>query len=80
MSPDLLRMLKRNGFGDAEHRQHADEDRGSGDSREAARSEHGRPAYKRIDTCAAEFESFTPYLYGSYDDECEAEPTPSRRS
>ena len=30
------------------------------------------PAYKRIDTCAAEFESFTPYLYGTYEAECEA--------
>src|SRR3970282_1732510 len=32
-------------------------------------------AYKRIDTCAAEFESFTPYLYATYERECEAEPT-----
>ena len=32
------------------------------------RLEHGlKPAYKRIDTCAAEFESFTPYLYGTYE-------------
>ena len=31
------------------------------------------PAYKRIDTCAAEFESFTPYMYGTYEEECEAE-------
>ena len=33
------------------------------------------PVYKRIDTCAAEFESFTPYLYGTFEQECEAEPT-----
>ncbi|HEY3381892.1 MAG TPA: carbamoyl-phosphate synthase large subunit [Vicinamibacterales bacterium] len=33
-------------------------------------------AYKRIDTCAAEFESFTPYLYSTFASECEAEPTP----
>ncbi|MDH5717264.1 MAG: carbamoyl-phosphate synthase large subunit [Spirochaetia bacterium] len=32
------------------------------------------PVYKRVDTCAAEFESFTPYLYSSYEEECEAEP------
>ena len=37
------------------------------------------PAYKRIDTCAAEFESFTPYLYGTYENECEAEPTPRQK-
>ena len=33
-------------------------------------------AYKRIDTCAAEFESFTPYMYGTYEEQCEAAPTP----
>jgi carbamoyl-phosphate synthase large subunit len=33
------------------------------------------PAFKRIDTCAAEFESFTPYMYSSYEDYDEAEPT-----
>jgi carbamoyl-phosphate synthase large subunit len=31
--------------------------------------------YKRIDTCAAEFESFTPYLYSTFAEECEAAPT-----
>ncbi len=36
-------------------------------------------AYKRIDTCAAEFESFTPYLYGTFEKECEADPTPRRK-
>src|SRR3970282_934073 len=36
-------------------------------------------AYKRIDTCAAEFESFTPYLYATYERECEAEPTARRK-
>jgi carbamoyl-phosphate synthase large subunit len=30
------------------------------------------PVYKRVDTCAAEFESFTPYLYSTYERECEA--------
>ena len=46
------------------------------DAVRAARLEAGIvPAYKRIDTCAAEFESFTPYLYGSYEFECEADPT-----
>ena len=32
------------------------------------------PAYKRIDTCAAEFESFTPYMYGTYEPFCESDP------
>ena len=33
-----------------------------------------KPVYKRVDTCAAEFESFTPYLYSSYEPTCEANP------
>ena len=42
----------------------------------AQRREMGiRPIYKRVDTCAAEFASNTAYLYSSYDDECEAEPS-----
>jgi len=34
-----------------------------------------RPVFKRVDTCAAEFEDFTPYLYSTYEEECEAAPT-----
>jgi carbamoyl-phosphate synthase large subunit len=37
------------------------------------------PVYKRVDTCGAEFESFTPYLYSTYEEECEAEPTECRK-
>ena len=33
------------------------------------------PVYKRVDTCGAEFESFTPYLYSTYEQECEAGPS-----
>ena len=37
---------------------------------------HGiAPVYKRVDTCGAEFESFTPYLYSTYEQECEAVPS-----
>ena len=28
-----------------------------------------KPVYKRVDTCAAEFESYTPYLYSTYEEE-----------
>ena len=38
-----------------------------------------RPVYKRVDTCAAEFVAYTPYLYSTYEDECEAEPTDRRK-
>ena len=37
------------------------------------------PVFKRVDTCAAEFESYTPYLYSTYEEECEAEPTSRRK-
>jgi len=38
-----------------------------------------KPVFKRIDTCAAEFEAFTPYLYSTYERECEANPTDARK-
>ncbi len=42
----------------------------------ALRRQHGvRPVYKRVDTCGAEFEAHTPYLYSTYEDECEARPS-----
>src|SRR5713226_9660112 len=44
------------------------------------RKKHGvLPVYKRVDTCAAEFESFTPYLYSTYEDEDEAAPTKKKK-
>ncbi|HVC45793.1 MAG TPA: carbamoyl-phosphate synthase large subunit [Terracidiphilus sp.] len=38
-----------------------------------------RPVFKLVDTCAAEFESMTPYLYSTYDEEDEAPPTDKRK-
>src|SRR5438045_4451806 len=38
-----------------------------------------KPVYKRVDTCAAEFESFTPYLYSTYEEEDEAAPTKKKK-
>ncbi|KAA0257437.1 carbamoyl-phosphate synthase large subunit [Deferribacter autotrophicus] len=35
--------------------------------------------YKRVDTCAAEFESFTPYMYSTYEEECEADVTDKKK-
>ena len=37
------------------------------------------PVYKRVDTCAAEFSTSTAYMYSSYDDECEANPTNNKK-
>ena len=46
----------------------------------AARKRLGiRPVYKRVDTCGAEFEAHTPYLYSTYEDECESRPTDKRK-
>ncbi|HSR58748.1 MAG TPA: carbamoyl-phosphate synthase large subunit, partial [Candidatus Binataceae bacterium] len=38
-----------------------------------------RPVYKLVDTCAAEFESYTPYLYSTYEEEDEASPTAKKK-
>jgi carbamoyl-phosphate synthase large subunit len=38
-----------------------------------------RPVYKRVDTCAAEFATRTAYMYSTYEEECEAEPTDRRK-
>jgi carbamoyl-phosphate synthase large subunit len=77
LSDDLLREMKRAGFGDADLALLLGVDE---DSLRARRRDAGIVAvYKRIDTCAAEFESFTPYLYGTFEQECEAAPTPARK-
>jgi carbamoyl-phosphate synthase large subunit len=38
-----------------------------------------RPVFKRIDTCAAEFAALTPYMYSTYEMECEARPTDKKK-
>lgn len=38
-----------------------------------------KPVFKRVDTCAAEFVAYTPYLYSTYEDECEAEVTDRKK-
>jgi carbamoyl-phosphate synthase large subunit len=47
--------------------------------RELRRSAGVIPVFKRVDTCAAEFEAHTPYLYSTYEDECEARPSTKRK-
>jgi len=47
--------------------------------REARWAAGVRPVFKRVDTCAAEFEAYTPYLYSTYEEECEAAPTSRRK-
>ncbi len=77
MSTDLLRTLKRSGFADADIASVFGIDE---DLVRQRRLEEGLvPAFKRIDTCAAEFESFTPYMYGTYEQVDESAPTPKKK-
>jgi carbamoyl-phosphate synthase large subunit len=70
---DALRAAKRMGFSDRRIAQLA----GTTEKavRDARWSAGVRPVFKRVDTCAAEFEAYTPYLYSTYEEECEAAPT-----
>jgi carbamoyl-phosphate synthase large subunit len=79
--PDVVREAKRMGFSDGRL---AGTWRlsGKGDQEKVRhfRKKHAiQPVYKRVDTCAAEFESFTPYLYSTYEEEDEAAPTEKKK-
>jgi carbamoyl-phosphate synthase large subunit len=74
---EWLRPAKQMGFSD---RRLAALWNSTEDAVRTLRHESGvRPVYKRVDTCAAEFQAFTPYLYSTYEDECEARPTQRRK-
>jgi carbamoyl-phosphate synthase large subunit len=75
---EVLREVKRHGFSDGRL---AGAWRLQGQEKvRHLRKKHGiKPVYKRVDTCAAEFESFTPYLYSTYEDEDEATPTQKKK-
>ncbi|HEX3122873.1 MAG TPA: carbamoyl-phosphate synthase large subunit, partial [Rhodanobacteraceae bacterium] len=72
-SKDLLREVKRHGTSDEALAQIWKT------TPAAVRLQRARygvaPVFKRVDTCAAEFESYTPYMYSTYEDEDESEPT-----
>ncbi|MBW2401296.1 MAG: carbamoyl-phosphate synthase large subunit, partial [Deltaproteobacteria bacterium] len=74
---DWLRLAKQNGFSD--HRLATLWNLGENDVRALRKQSGVNPVFKRVDTCAAEFESNTPYLYSTYEDECEARPTGKRK-
>jgi carbamoyl-phosphate synthase large subunit len=77
LSAEELRFLKQKGFSDPRlatllgTHQHA--------VRERRHALGVRPAYKRVDTSAAEFATQTAYMYSSYDEECEAQPSGRRK-
>src|SRR5436190_15309991 len=72
-----VRRMKRFGFSDRQLGALRGETEAA--ARERRWSLKVRPSYKMVDTCAGEFPSETPYLYGSYDEESEA-PRSGRRS
>ena len=77
LSADTLRTLKKKGFSD---RRLAKLLKTSDKAvREARIALNVRPVYKRVDTCAAEFATNTAYMYSTYEDECEAEPTGNKK-
>ena len=77
LSAERLRSLKRKGFSDRRlAKLTATDEQGI---RRLRREYAIRPVYKRVDTCAAEFASSTAYLYSTYEDECEAEPTDANK-
>jgi carbamoyl-phosphate synthase large subunit len=77
LSKDELFFLKRKGFSDKRlakllgTNQH--------DVRARRHALGVRPVYKRVDTCAAEFATQTAYLYSTYDEECEAQPSDKKK-
>ena len=68
-----MRSLKRKGFADARLAELVGTDENA--VRALRRAFNVRPVYKRVDSCAAEFATTTAYLYSTYEEECEADPT-----
>ncbi|WP_295641933.1 carbamoyl-phosphate synthase large subunit [uncultured Methylibium sp.] len=77
LSKEEMRVLKRQGFSDKRlgkllgSNQH--------EVRALRHAQGVRPVYKRVDTCAAEFATQTAYMYSTYDEECEAEPSDRKK-
>jgi carbamoyl-phosphate synthase large subunit len=76
-APALLLRAKRAGFSDEDLARLAGAS--AREARDARLSAGVVPVFSRVDTCAAEFESSTPYLYSCYESECEAAPTDRKK-
>ncbi len=77
-----LRRSKRMGISDERIADVLDLGDGRGAAEKVRHAREGlgvRPVYKQVDTCAAEFESYTPYLYSTYEEEDEAPPTDKKK-
>lgn len=78
-----LRKLKRTGFSDKQIARLISERTGKSASEDdiyAARKQHKVfPVYKTVDTCSAEFQAHTPYMYSTYEDESEVPPSDKKK-
>ena len=77
ITADELRLLKQKGFSDRRLAKLLKSTENEVRARRHALKV--RPVYKRVDTCAAEFATNTAYMYSTYEDECEAEPTDKKK-
>src|SRR5690554_4610887 len=77
LNHDTLRELKRRGFSD--RRLAFLLDTSEAEVRKLRHQLGVRPVYKRVDTCAAEFPTRTAYMYSTYEDECEANPSDRKK-
>ena len=73
ISENYLLRLKRKGFSDK--RLSVLLNVSEKDFRDARHQANIRPVFKRVDTCAGEFSTSTAYMYSSYEEECEAQPS-----
>ncbi|MCP5290984.1 MAG: carbamoyl-phosphate synthase large subunit [Burkholderiales bacterium] len=77
LDEQTLRRYKRNGFSDRRLAKLLNTDQTA--VRIYRHRFNLRPVYKRVDTCAAEFATSTAYMYSTYEEECEAQPTDRRK-
>ncbi|HDZ10116.1 carbamoyl-phosphate synthase large subunit [Pseudohongiella sp.] len=77
LDKDTLYGLKRKGFSDSRLSALLNEPEHK--VREHRHAVGVRPVYKRVDTCAAEFESATAYMYSTYEEECESKPSDRKK-
>jgi carbamoyl-phosphate synthase large subunit len=77
LDKDALFQLKRRGFSDRRLAKLLGTDQHA--LRAYRQALNVRPVYKRVDTCAAEFATNTAYMYSTYEEECEAQPTNKKK-
>jgi carbamoyl-phosphate synthase large subunit len=77
LSKEDLLLAKQSGFSDMRLGQLTGS--GAGEVRNTCRMLGVRPTFKTVDTCGAEFEAYTPYLYSTFESEDEATPTSSKK-